>query len=255
MQVALIAPWELLYYQRKTHYQLMLPQLLTNPEYCDAYDEFTARGDYVIMDNGAAEGKAFADDYLLGQATLFKVSELAIPDVLGDTEETYARMEMFLAHVQQNLGSPFPFKFGLVAQGRDRREALDLVYKVVGSRWVDDIKTIFIPRLLVSEDDRFVRINIAEELWDEFGDRFDLHMFGSSPVWPREILAIQAEAPFVRGIDTSLPFNMTHKKLSVMNGGNSTRPSDYFDLEAEEFDPVLLDRNVGTYLSWARYVD
>src|SRR5574337_1048257 len=87
MEVALIPPVSLLEDTDKTTMQLMLPlEELNRIDYLASYKaHLKAPGQYVILDNGAAEANQVDDEFLVYQAEKWKPNELAIPDVLGDS--------------------------------------------------------------------------------------------------------------------------------------------------------------------------
>jgi hypothetical protein len=255
MRVALIAPVNYLYYQLRTTYQLMLPQMLADGIYKDHYLALKDRGDHIILDNGAAEGIDMSDLELLSFIQMYDPSEIAVPDVLGDADATFDRFCYFFEYLDQTQTRtrerlPLAGRFGIVAQGRDIYEAKTLVSKVMGTKWRSYIGTVFIPRLLVTQEELFARIRLAEMIHQDWQNRLAIHMFGSSPLFLREILAISVQAPFVRGMDTSLPFNVTYSGQSIFTGISGRRPEGYFDIRG--LDEELLRRNIESFLEWGK---
>lgn len=252
MRIALIAPVNYLYYQLRTTYQLMLPQMMVDGIYRDHYLALRDRGDHIILDNGAAEGIDIPDVDLLKLALeCGPLVDVAVPDVLGDMEATYNRFCIFFGGMEKLiLGAEFAGRFGIVAQGKDIYQARTLVDKVMGTQWRPLIGTVFIPRLLVQPGDLFARIRLADMIHDTWGARLAIHMFGSSPYFTREALAISVQAPFVRGMDTSMPFSATHRGQSIFSAINVRRPEGYFDIR--DLDEELLRRNIDSFLQWGK---
>lgn len=274
MKLALIAPLSLLETQT-TDYQLVLPHLLsTNEDYkifttlCndDVYSH-----DFVILDNGAAEqpGEQVDAFDLLCMCEDFPISELAIPDVLGDSEATYQELAKFFSQNEQQIvevqhkrfdaGRP-PLQFGFVVQGKTLEQARDLIHRVMSSRFATFFSTVYIPRLLIKEsEDPIIRIKLAEHIHNVYKDRLHIHMFGCSHLYPREIRDIVKFCPYVRSIDTSLPYSATFHSMSLMQspsifGERSEafiRPDGYFIRGKDRFDPDLLEFNLKVFKGWA----
>lgn len=268
MKLALIPPTSLLEDCLQTDYQLLLPrQLDADEDYELAYMTMGARGDFFILDNGAAENDQYSDGDLIEMALHYDVDELAIPDVLGDTVETIRRFNKFFelepTLAKEGFGVDEGPKLGYVAQGKGWREALAGVQAIMEDDNQAYIHTVYLPRLLVKESGEIrERILLAAAIRQTFGDRLDIHMFGSAPEWPREALAIANEVPFVRGMDTSMPYNWAFKGRAL-GGGPSIfdhdantgiqkigRPTDYFELKQESFDLPLVKQNVRVMHSW-----
>jgi len=214
---------------------LVLPQLTTNEKYKSAYKEFEDLGDYLILDNGAAEDQWYNVSELMSIARQYKVDEVAIPDTLGDADTTYLRLELFFADNEpllQDIGiNEWGPKLGFVAQGKEWHEAMRLVSRVMQSKYASRISTVYLPRLLLQKGDRYARIALANNIHNTYPE-LNIHMFGASVVWPLEMLAISKEAPFVRSMDTSMPFNfaIASKRLGVdYRQANPGRVQNYFD--------------------------
>lgn len=269
MKLALIPPLDLLVHTWTTDYQLVLPEWVDRSRtYEDNANALSSRGDFIILDNGAAEDNLYEPDELIEMAVEIGASELAIPDMLGDAFATFQKFAEFFDQNEEILATN---KFatdegpnlGFVAQGKSEIDALSLVLQVMTSKWAPYISTVYLPRLLIRESqNNYARINLARAIYAQFDTRLDIHLFGSAPEWPRESLAASTEAPFIRGIDTSMPYNWAFKGR-VLGGGasifdqdpntgiqNIGRPDDYFDLTSEDFDPEILAQNVRVMHTW-----
>lgn len=259
MKVAFIPPFSLLGQTARTDYQLMLPHLLSNEVYHQRCTELCANPhQFVILDNGAAEGVRISDSQLLLLAGTYRVSELAIPDVLYDSKATLKRMDSFMQIYTSTFGVK-NCQLGFVAQGLNSAESMYTVREVLNGPWEPYISTVYIPRLLIqASGDRRERIKVAQRIDQEFGPRLAIHFFGASPLWCSEVQEAARVVPFVRGIDTSMPFNYAYHNIRIEYDTNAypldnpiERPNHYFELSAEHFNTRKLIDNQKTYLAWA----
>lgn len=262
MELALIPPKSLLMDTNRTRMQLMLPQLLDNRPglFITPYSQiYKAHCDdpkqYVIMDNGAAESEQMTNQELLHLVTLYGPDEFAIPDVLGDSDATIAKAWNFFSHNQSQLDllnsnrklmKDANLKLGFVAQGKTVYDAIRIVDRMTSFTWSDQIKVIYIPRLLVKESDNpQARIEVFNVLWERYKNRFEYHLFGAAPSWPNEItIAGQYK---IRSMDTSLPYVMSHhceKPDKSTHKEEISRPFNYFNLSLDEFPDHL------QYVDW-----
>jgi hypothetical protein len=210
----------------RTEYQLMLPQLLWDERYTAQYAAHCVDpNQYVILDNGAAEGEDWDFDKLLVVADAMRVDELVIPDVLGNAEQTRTLAMECLEYFEHF--EP-PFKLGVVMQGKSPSEGLDMIAKLLVDAPVRP-SVVYIPRLFITEDFLKARIYLAEWLHSLHPD-LEIHFLGMSGLFPSEPYAMR-QVRFVRGIDTSLPFNYALAGRRVIGQHNISRPENYFDLQ------------------------
>lgn len=235
-----------------TNMQLMLPHI-TYPEYTRAYRKFKDRGDYIIMDNGAAEKIALPDNQFVQRALAHKVDELAVPDVLGDADKTFVQFLHFMTDYSDLLVDS-EIRIGFVTQGKNVDEAIALIDAVMRTHWAPYVCTAFVPRLLVKKNNLFARITIAQYINKQY-PLLNIHMFGASKIFAREALMFSKEVPYVRSIDTSMPFNysiigksLDSLELKTLEIGRAT---DYFEQDCREVDLALVSKNVGTMMQWA----
>lgn len=257
MKLALIPPYDLLQYTEESNYQLMLPQCVEESErYANHYHKLCQDGDqFVILDNGAAEGVAFDWEKLIDIAYQFEVNEIVIPDTLGNKNETIEKAQMFKqyfevghTHCQWQFLRDFQFMF--VVQGQNLDEVLESAAWAAEESW---ITTIGIPRHMIDTLElQTARIRIANEITKMHVNK-DIHFLGANGKAPGEMQSLATRATtnqaYVRGMDTSLPFNYAYKRYGVGTKLEPAvrslhRPDGYFNLPAEEFDPEILDHNV-----------
>lgn len=255
MKLALIPPMSLLSYTYKTDYQLMLPQLQSNARYSAVYKKHCSDQDtYVILDNGAAENVEMAIPVLANMASIYKVNELVIPDAMGDYEKNLERAHIFYEECVPPRNMPLlPFKLMFVVQGQTLMEVLKSGEWAASQPWID---TIGIPRhLLTTIGDNRIRIRVANILQGNGADK-EIHFLGGSPLFPGEVGVLANPAmtnqAYVRGIDTSMPFNYAYAGSPVDRSEVIHRPERYFDLESTSFDMLLTDYNVEYFIKSAR---
>lgn len=206
--------------------------------YKDFYLGRVARGDHVILDNGAAEGLEFGHKHLHTIAEQFGVTEVVVPDTLRDWNDTVAKAHYFKRHTRS-------FRYMAVAQGTNLQEALRCIDAFMS---IGYITSIGIPRLLNDTDPR-TRIQIAEFIKKEGWDlAVEFHALGNSR-WVEEVKVL-AEYDCIRGIDTSLPIYLGQEKRLLTSGEYLKRP-DYFFRNSVNYPEV--NQNVQTFLEWAKY--
>lgn len=248
MKLAVIPPLSLLPWALASDYHLMLPQLLYSRSYEFFFRHLCLNNDqYVILDNGAAEGYEATDEELVRLVAQFQPDELVLPDVIGDGPATVKRVGEFLRGFDFEPNC----KIGAVAAGQDRADALCTAVELL-SKYPDTIDVLYIPRSLVTPDDPKARLHLAEQIHD-ISDR-EIHFLGASRFWVGEIREVAA-LPFVRGMDTSAPFNYTFYGQWVGRQRQITRPGAYFTIGGHNFDQDLLTVNITTMKEWADGVD
>lgn len=255
MKLALIPPASLLEHTNKTTIQLMLPQqLISDYTYRRQYIKHCKNPEqYVILDNGAAEADQISEAAFADMILTYKPQEAALPDTLADGPHTLTQAEHFFSRYDIVNEAT---KFGFVAQGRSIDQCMETVSLMEMSWWGDHVSVIYLPRLLIKEaGDHLARIELVAKLNAEYGSRFEYHFFGSSPLWHAEI-RVAAELPFVRSMDTSLPYILAYhkkqlefKKPNVEESAPLTRPDNYFDKLATSFDGV--SNILKTYIDWS----
>lgn len=251
MRIALIPPYCLLGKTSQTNYQLMLPQLIDNIKYINVYQSL-CRNDkqFVILDNGAAEGKEITPRQLLDIATRFKPNEVVIPDTIADPEDTVRKAFKFAEFaVPDRHFAPLPFRLMFVTQGKTVMQAIDVAMWASEQSWID---TIGIPRhLLTTTGDMFARIEIANTIQAR-GSTKQIHFLGANSVWPTEVRALAdhqiTNQDYVRGMDSSLPFNYAWHGKHLDTGSRCNRPENYFQIQIERFGNELVQENIDAFL-------
>jgi len=258
MKLALIPPIDMLDLTCETDMQLMLPQLIDNERYAYTYRQHCKDPDqYVILDNGEAEGVYTPPENLLDTARYFQVNEVIIPDVIGDYIETMRRFEEFV-DIIDNYEDHFterltPLCFMFVAQGKNEKE---VKLAIETALQYDKVSCIALPRHLVKTlSNPEARLRLAKWFEREHGkEGVSIHLLGGAPTHPTEI-KMHSWPRIVRSHDTSSPWNFAHAGKTLRLGNTATRPPDYFDLPDVDFMMPLPERHDRVEKSDATYLE
>lgn len=250
MKLAVIPPISILPWAFTSDYQLMLPQLLGySRQYRLFYKQLCKDPDqYVILDNGAAEGVQFTNAELVELAEEWQPNELVLPDILRDGPATVERVRQFF----NEIGGIPNAKLGVVAAGKDHDEAVRTILDIMED-YYDLIDVIYVPRSLVEADNKKQRLNTASSIHSILPD-YEIHFLGCSKFWVHEV-QYAAELGFVRGVDTSAPFNFARYGAWVGSGAVIERPPAYFQLWPSVFPEEMVNTNINTMRSWTNGFD
>lgn len=247
MRIALIPPRGMENYAlwSNFHLALALPELMKRRTYADMYKRAVSLNDYVVLDNGAAEGRSARPEDLIRYANNMNAHEIVLPDVMFESRYTILAVRAFLEN--HKIAGP---KMAVV-QGKEWGEVRSCV-KAFDS--IKDITAIGIPRHLIGTlRQKAARIDLANWVWSNFGERFEIHFLGTDPSWLGEVRKAQVYAPFVRSLDSSLPFNyaIANKYLQTTNEV-IRRPDGYFDLNwRPRVNTNLIRSNIKIFMEWA----
>lgn len=250
MEAALIPAKGLeIYALRSTfHLALATPETLNNPFYVGAYRRAASRGDYIILDNGAAEGQAAPDKQIIDAAKVLRAQEVVAPDVIRDSQATVSRTKTFCSKFESDLVGT---KVMAVVQGNKLASFRTCVDNLAR---ISKVKIIGIPRHAIDTlDSKAARIDLANWIMEAYPLRFGIHLLGTNPKWLHEIKAAVNYSPHVRSVDSSLPFNYTiqHTRLSSTTKTFSRHPR-FFTMDWSRDVPAnLLRDNIQTFMEWA----
>jgi len=213
-------------------YHLVLAQYVSTPGYIEFYETRRHTGDFIMVDNGAAEfGKPIGINDILSIAERVGADEIIVPDVLGDSEatialakETYWRIPMM--------------KRAVVPQGRDWASWFDCLVELVAL----GCQTICIAkryeRLLGG---RVRALQILAENHMLLNHHIHLLGFDQDPI--EEIRRALAFYPDIRGVDSAAPIAYAQKKIEISTGVHAS-------YEWNKFYPYeLASSNVNTILN------
>jgi hypothetical protein len=248
MKLALIPPVQWLEsFTNMTKCQLMLPQMLRNSAYSFHYSSLCAKlTEFVILDNGAAEKDPFDAEALLLIARHFRVSEVVASDVLGDTAATTIATEHFLNKATE-LG--YEGRIAIVLQGRELEFALNMVFRFIELN--KGVTTVHIPRSLIQVGREWARLDLAAHIHNKY-PYIDIHLLGASNLWPKEILEAARNYPFIRSMDTSMPFVCARNYFTIGQERAPHRDGDssYFTDTYTRLQYDTARRNVERMLLW-----
>lgn len=263
IKVALIPPlgWEqYLGYSAGIQMSLAVDSCMAYGPYVSEMRHAASMGNYVIVDNGEAEGQRSQNRHVTGFAASIKASEQVLPDVMGDRHATILRVTEFFSRASNVLPD---MKYMAVAQG-DERDVRVIVHYFAefkyrsGPNGVETypVTTIGIPRNLCTiAGNPAARIDLANWIRKEYGDRFEVHLLGANAAWPQEVQAAARYAEgSIRSIDTSLPFNfaLAGKLLEQDVPEAVTRDRLYLTGRLPRVNIRHVARNIDIYKTWAR---
>ena len=252
MKLALIPPIELLEYTERTSVQLALPHLMKNDTYRYVYQRHCDDpNQFVILDNGVAEGEMTSTADLVNLGDLLGVDEIVIPDVLKDARGTRNEYNKFKSWIADNIGPEFwdRTRTMYVIQGRNEDEFYEQAMLATSGRF--RARTIGIPRHAIETcNNPKIRYDLAKIISRKSPGR-SIHLLGASPAEPWEMASF-AGARWVRSTDTSSPFNFAFVGERINSARGIRRPADYFELPHERFDHDALSDNVRQLLKWCK---
>jgi hypothetical protein len=198
VQVASIVPIPFLDLVKGKPYQMCLAHLaLNSKEYARFYYEEGQTGNFVLLDNGAAEHAQPSLDVLISVIEQVQPTEFILPDVLYDSEQTLDRSYRALHRL---TGEDFKVRFMAVPQGNTYEEWVSCAKEML--TW--PIDTIGISKFMsyklgpCARATLFSLISTADVQMHLLGCAYD----------PREIAAINY-MPYshkIRGTDSSIPY-------------------------------------------------
>jgi hypothetical protein len=191
--------------QMEFSYHLVLAQYVReDPKYVDFYFERHQRGDFIMIDNGAAESVQLHVHELVQAARDIKADEIILPDVLGDKDATLG------ATLHDITRNAIPARMRAVCpQGNSIEEWIECLQIMKDSL---EFATVCVPKHL----ERFEggRRKVLEWLTDNYyQDFYNIHLLG---VWGypyKEMMALKPYTSVCRGIDTALPFALAQSQL------------------------------------------
>jgi len=251
LRAALIPPMGAEYSALSSDIHLVLPlkECRDNPDYLAAYRHAWRRGDYLILDNGCAEGKIVDNRVLIQFARTINAHEVVAPDVMGDGPLTLRRTVEFVRYVPEARN----YSIMGVLQGENIQQVLRLAEAFAQ---LPIITAVGIPKILVSTIDHEVRARVAANILKVYGNRFEIHLLGLNRDFQTEMLDVTFP-PEIRSMDSAQPYKFTEAGI-VMTAVNVTgrgelarRRHDYFSAP-RKYDAGLLASNIETFMSWCR---
>lgn len=258
MKTATILPQRYLHLCEDEDYLMALAHLINKPGMEKYTEFFKGKGleedTFLIMDNGVIEGDLRPISELLTKAVEIHASELILPDVFRNSKETLRLVEdatLYLADHADEFGE---MGFMAVPQGETLEQWLSCATLLLENPVVS---CLGIPKVLVDiagRDGRYVAISKLVDRVGDLGGR-DIHLLGCWKT-PLEVSVIakgvlQGDLPEVRGVDSSIAYNMARAGIKINCDDRPDQdPIDFEDGEIE--NAVLLAHNI---LMWKDCVD
>lgn len=230
MKVATILPTPLLGLEPSTEYNMCLYQVLKeSPEYYKYFKKLKDKGQFVIMDNGAAEGVNPAIEDLLLMYESLRPSEAILPDVVYDKEETLRRTkEAYIAMCENNMHQWMQYM--AVPQGNNYTEWVECMSEMMQQRF---ITTIGVSKFVTPKFQTEmgyganVRLECVDAILTEAAKRqvgIQIHLLGC---WddPKEIGQIhKAFGSNIRGTDSAIAY--VHARAGNLYASGDPRPDN-----------------------------
>ena len=243
MRVALITPTEFLgEVQPFSDYHLVLThRVIFDYKYQEYYRQRSKRGDYIVLDNSAAEkrGRSVPLKDVVLAACLIKPKVVVLPDYLFDSNRTLDELENALRSPQLRfLRRVIPdIKLCAVVQGIDEADWLECFY-ILNDR-NNGIDHLGIPKITGQVFGR--RLKALERIKKRI--KKPCHLFGVW--WQSSLDEIRGEAQydFVVGIDTPKPVRLAVAGLGLDRWSEVPRGKDFLERHYNGIDLDLLRAN------------
>jgi len=256
MRIALIPPNKYLKkYKNDSDIYMCLAPFLDDEDYKKFFKKRAAKGNFIIMDNGAAEGKILSDDEIVKRAIEIGVSEVIAPDYLNDSQKTIYATNRFLDKYYQILATNKIQIMGVV-QGNSIEAALESFKNLKIDTRIDTIGLPFAGLDFFPEFDILNAINKTQRnalsrlfFRRMLGDTKPIHLLGLYN--PLELGYQQA----VRSCDTSLPFKAALVEEYISDFGIIEKPEyslNYFTSEFDDEMNGIIDVNIRKLKEHAR---
>ena len=198
MKYAFVAPVKYLQAARRAHvlgsYHLALVQnLLWDAETANVYRALHERGDFIMLDNGEAEGQQGNFEDVLRMAEHIGADEIILPDVIKDMQKTLDLHSKWCHAVPA-------CKTAMIPQGKDVTEYLACLKDMV--EWGFHFVTICVPKHLGVAGRVEVLTYLKDAMWDL---EWNIHLLGLSANPYAEFKAYRDTGCRVRGIDSAAP--------------------------------------------------
>lgn len=196
--------------------------------YAEYFRQKSVMGQFVLMDNGAAEGDQLDMNDLIRCYHYVEPNEVVLPDTLLDGNDTIEKSEVAIRKLHSHYGSELPFTLMAVPQGRNLDEWSECAREFVKN---PEIKSLGVSKFLQMEThDPFVRGRAVKELGKllRYYNRYDMevHLLGLSEN-PCIVKTIQNKYPFVRGCDSAYAYICTQVGIPIFS--TTARPAGEID--------------------------
>ena len=235
LKIAEIVPVSCLNETESNQYHMCLAHLVGGSDlqsrlYTSFFKRMSDEGKYVLMDNGAAENSQLDFDSLLKMYELINPTEIVLPDVLCDKNETIIRTNKFYLKYKDQISK---YKLMVVPQGKSFDEWCECVEDLLKCI---PATTIGVSKFLeMTTGDRTIRTRACE-----FLRQYDveIHLLGCSE-GTKTIKEARAANDKVRGCDSAFTYICAKAGVQSINV-NTTRPEGDIDFLN---DPIIVVLN------------
>ena len=177
-----------------------------DPDYAEFYTRAHERGDFIIIDNGAAEHAGLPFDQVLDAAERVGADEICMPDVLDDGPAT-VRATLEAAHLVP------PRKRMLIPQGKTWEEWVECLQQIeeIGGRSIGIAK-----RYEALPSGRACALGFIHGLG--LTRKYDIHLLGFYEDPLRELSHIRARRMPIRGVDSGAPVAYAQHNMELNDG-------------------------------------
>jgi hypothetical protein len=239
----------------QSDFHLVLAQI-TEVNYISSYMYGPDDDDFIVLDNGAAEGNMVGMGELLQRAVAYAADEIVLPDVIGNAEATINLVKDAMYQWRNHpVGAQVPVRAMAVVQSSGASSEWQECIKAFEK--IDAIKTLGIPRHFLDKD-KWMRHQVVS--WIKgmgLDERFEVHLLGTNPKWCTEVSFMAKNHPWIRSVDSSLPYNYAIAGVPLTDTMNRSIPisrvKDYFTKERtyDQNQRALVIDNINTFMRWA----
>lgn len=243
MRAALICPTQFLEQaQSFSDFHLILThKVIYDRKYCEFYAQRSKAGDFVILDNSAAEknARSLPLKNIVLAAVLTKPSVVILPDYLFDSDKTLDELENALSSPQLRfMRRVLPkVKLCAVIQGVDVDDWLECFDILNSSR--NGIDILGVPMVTTQLfGSRYKALKAISRK-----TRKPVHLLGFFQGVPMEEVLKEKQFDFVIGIDTSKPVKLAVCGKTLRDWVTLEKDREFIDRRHPHVDPELLRAN------------
>jgi hypothetical protein len=245
MKLATILPLKYMYLEEDNDYHMALAHLCSDLNYVSFFRRHSARGDWIIMDNGIVEGEQQPLRVLQAAARCIGASEIVLPDAICDLVPTLQMGHDAADYFIQKMPE---LRLMAVPQGAHQGDWEQCLREML--LW--PVHTIGFSKFIV---DRLgvTRLDLLMRHYDEIHDAGKaVHLLGS-PMGPYEVDQIKTWAPGrARGMDSGYPTFCTAGGMGIdWRGARPPSGIEHgFDFINADPDETLMLQNYKTWREW-----
>lgn len=231
-KVAHIVPVRCLEKTKTNQYHMCLAHLVKQcDEYAAFYKRMSDEGNYVLMDNGAAENNQLSVEELIQCYSKVRPAEIILPDTLLDGYDTIDKAHKSLEALHKYYDGKLPFKTMFVPQAKTVYD-WKLCLEQANADDSIEFDTIGVPKCISTyTGDIEARRKCLQAIGAVFGNAKEIHLLGccENTSIIRNMMR-SADLPAVRGIDSA--FTYLCSQAGIMIDGDVDRPSGEIDFFA-----------------------